>query len=205
MRNYVRALAFASILSGLMACSGPSAPVNTVEFGPWTLDNKASHINYTTIKQGDIAESNSFELFSGSVSPSGEAIVEIALNSLNTYIDTRDERMKAYVFKTEEFPSATITATLPMSTLKALTPGDRKRINNEITVSLAGVEENFDTNFMITPLGSGDVLVETYTPIIVHTDDFNLGGGVNKLKELAKLDSITPVVSVSFSLMYKSR
>jgi len=51
------------------------------------------------------------------VSPSGEAVISIALNSVQTNVDTRDERMKKLVFKTADYPLATISTSLPMATL----------------------------------------------------------------------------------------
>jgi len=55
----------------------------------------------------------------------------------------------------------------------------------------------------VTRLGPNKVLVSSAAPVYVHADDFGLQSGVDKLQELAKLSSITPVVPVSFSLMFE--
>jgi len=187
----------------ITACGG-GAPAETAErSGAWDLKSKESSILYTTIKNQSIAESNHFSLFTGEVSEGGDVTIDIALNSVKTNIDTRDERMKKFVFKTVDFPSAVISAALPMAEFGELTSGDRKSIENEISVSLAGQTSSYDAQFMVTRLGPNEVLVESAAPIMVAAEDFELGAGVAKLQELAKLDSITPVVPVSFSLVFK--
>ena len=200
MRILVLGLTAAAFLAG---CGGGGAPVEAENTGPWDLKGKESSILYTTVKNNSIAETNSFSLFSGEVSNGGDVQIDIALNSVKTNIDTRDERMKKFVFKTVDYPSAVINATLPMAEFSALSTGERKFIVDEITVALAGKTASFETQFLVTRLGANKVLVESAIPIMVEADDFDLGAGVDKLQELAKLDSITPVVPVTFSLVFK--
>ena len=187
----------------LAACGGAGSTSGAARSGPWDLKYQESSIVYTTIKNTDIAESNKFALFSGEVTDSGDVQIDIALNSVQTNIDTRDERMKKYVFKTDDYPSAVITTALSLSDLETLETGARKMIDNEISVSLAGQSASYDTSFIVTRLGPNKVLVESAAPIMVSADDFNLTQGVETLRGLAKLESITPVVPVSFSLVFK--
>ncbi len=187
----------------LLAACGSSTPETLERSGDWDLKSKTSHILYTTIKNQSIAESNSFNLFSGSVSENGHVEIDIALNSVQTNIDTRDERMKKFVFKTVDYPSAVVKTSLSMDTLATLEVGARQMIEAELAVSLAGQSSNYDAQFMVTRLGVNEVLVESATPIMVQAEDFNLGAGINKLQELAKLQSITPVVPVTFSLVFE--
>ncbi|MEP1231250.1 MAG: YceI family protein [Litorimonas sp.] len=188
----------------ITACSGSNTPtVDSERAGPWDLKAQSSSIRYTTIKNNSTAESNNFTLFSGSVSNDGTAKIDIALNSLETNVDTRNERMKTIVFNTLDHPSAVITSSLPMSELTDLTAHERKRVESEVSVTLAGTTASYDAEFMITRLDANEVLVESADPIMVNAQDFNFGPAIDKLQELAKLDSITPVVPVSFSLVFK--
>jgi len=200
MRNIVLGLTAAVFLS---ACGGGGAPVVAERTGPWDLKSKESRIHYTTIKNANIAESNSFSLFSGEITNDGNAQIDIALNSVQTNIDTRDERMKRIVFKTTDFPSATIKAALPMAEFGALAVGGRKFLENEVSVSLAGKSSSYDAQFTVTRLGPNEALVESTLPIMVAVEDFDFVADVAELQKLAKLNSITPVVPVSFSLVFK--
>jgi len=201
MRQLFLGLSAAMFLS---ACGGGNASSETAErSGAWDLKSAQSTINYTTVKNNTIAENNTFTLFSGSVEENGDVTIDIALNSVQTNIDTRDERMKKFVFKTNEYPSAEITTSLSMDALSALEIGARLPVVNKISVSLAGLTQSFDTQFMVTRVGTNEVLVESAAPILVSAEDFGLEAGVAKLQELAKLQSITPVVPVSFSLYFE--
>lgn len=187
----------------LVACSGAASHVEAPRSGPWDLKHQESTIQYMTIKNADIAEVNSFGLFSGEVTDSGDVQIDIALNSVQTNIDTRDERMKKYVFKTDDYPSAVITTSLSLAELDILETGARTTIENEISVSLAGQSASYDAAFTITRLGANKALVESAAPIIVSAADFNVMDGIETLRGLAKLDSITPVVPVTFSLVFR--
>ena len=203
MRQLFTSLPILSLIV-LSACAGeqrqPVEAENTA--ATWSLKARQSYVHYTTVKQDDIAEPNSFSIFTGSVEPSGAANVSIALNSVQTNVDTRDERMKRLVFKTSDYPMANISTTIPMQVLSALAEGKRQSIEEEITVSMAGVKASFDANFMVTRLGPNLVLVESERPVYVQASDFEFEGGIAELKNLANLDSITPVVPVSFSLVF---
>lgn len=189
----------------LIGCGGGTSETVDLEnrTATWSLKAKESFIHYTTVKQGDIAEPNLFSIFTGDVSPSGEAVISIALNSVQTNVDTRDERMKKLVFKTADYPLATISTSLPMATLEVMEEGDRVSIEQGLNVSMAGVRADFDVNFKVTRLGANSVLVESEQPIYVQAEDFGFEAGVAELQKLANLDSITPVVPVSFSLLFE--
>lgn len=200
MRRFVLSSLLTTCLA-LAACSGGSS--QEVEgTGPWTIEAPASHVTYTTIKAGDLAEPNSFTQMDGSVSPTGAAKVDIFLDSIQTWIDTRDERMRKYVFQTQQFPTATITTQIDMAALESLETGKRTTTESEISVTLAGTSATYDAKFHVTRLGPNRVLIEDALPIMVHADDFGLADGVEKLRELANLETITPVIPVSFSLMF---
>lgn len=203
MLKYLVTLLFVTASLSLGACGGDkSVPAENIG-AEWNLQSKSSNIHYVTIKQGDIAENNSFSIFTGTVAPSGKVEINIALNSINTQIDTRDMRMKKIVFKTSDYPLATIRANIPMTELDIMEIGERKTLQTEIKVSLVGMSELFDANFLVTRIGANRVLVESKEPIMVQTSDFGFVESVAELQRLAKLDSITPVVPVSFSLVFE--
>ena len=54
----------------------------------------------------------------------------------------------------------------------------------------------------MTRFAEGSVLVNTLEPIIVSANAVGLAGGVEKLREIAGLTSISDAVPVSFVLTY---
>lgn len=188
----------------LAACAAPSqTPKETAPLsGAFTLDAAQSSLAFVTVKAGAIAEAHSFKSLSGSVGADGAAEVDIALDSVETNVDIRNERMRQYLFETQTYPDAKITATLDPAAYAGLKVGDRITQPLSAMLSLHGVETEIAAEVAVTRIAPDKVLVESVAPIILHADDFNLGAGVAKLQELANLSGITPSVPVTFSFVF---
>ena len=174
-----------------------------VQAADWALDNTNSRISFMTIKEGEIAELHTFQKFSGSVDKAGLAKVAIELNSVETNIDIRNERMREFLFETIINPEVDLTSKLDMKNLKRLKLGERKLLEEQaFKIGLHGIETEIYSDVFVTRVSARKVLVETASPILIHAEDFNFGAGILKLRELAGLDSITPIVPVTASLLF---
>lgn len=171
----------------------------------WTLSAENSKISFVSIKAGEIGETNYFKSIEGQVSPSGKAEISVALDSVETRIDVRNERMRKYFFETEKFPKAVITADVDLSAYKKMAVGERKTGSVEVEVSLHGVDVPFEAAVFVTRLAKDSVLVETSEPLVLDANFFELGAGLKKLMELAGLPSISPAVPVTASLVFVSK
>ena len=177
--------------------------VNKAEAADWSLDNAQSRISFITIKEGEIAELHTFQKFSGSVDKAGIANVAIDLNSVETNIDIRNERMREFLFETVVSPSVQLSSNLDIKSLKKLKLGERTLLEEQaFKIGLHGIETEIYSDIFVTRVSPRKVLVETAAPILIHADDFNFGAGLLKLRELAGLDSITPIVPVTASLLF---
>ncbi len=190
---------------GLAACSPPvkSDNIETASTNVWQLINDASHLNFISIKKGTVVENHSFSELSGSVNAAGDARILIALDSVQTNIDIRNERMRTYLFETNTTPTATLTTKLDMTQFADMKIGARQEISATIVVHMHGKTESLGADMIVTRLGANKIAVESREPILVHIDSFGMTAGVEKLRELAKLPSITPVVPISFSLVFE--
>ena len=186
----------------LAACSQPAATGTTPLDGNWTVSGDASHFSFVTVKSGTVAEAHTFSDLSGTVLSDGEAKIEIPLATVETSIDVRNQRMRDFLFQTETFPTATVTAKLDPTTFSALGVGDSVTVPVTATLNLHGEDGEIDTDLVVTRIGADKVLVETSKPVIVNAGDFALEGGVEKLRELANLPAITPAVPVTFSIVF---
>ena len=187
----------------LTACSQAPAEPPAVTGGAWTVDSDASELSYVTVKQGNIAEVNTFEKLTGSVSESGEAVIEVDLASVSTLVDIRDERMRDIFFVVADHPTATVTAQVDPAVFEALGVGESLQTTLDTTVSLKGAEASFDAEVTVTRAGEDRVLAVTDKPVVVYADALELNAGLAQLQELAGLDSITPAVPVSFSIAFE--
>ncbi|MEO1251410.1 MAG: YceI family protein [Pseudomonadota bacterium] len=171
----------------------------------WALLPAESRIGFISVKAGEVAESNYFRELQGSVGASGDAEIVIPLDSVETNIDIRNERMRKYLFETDKHPTAAITATIDLDGLSNLGSGARENLDFAGELSLHGATTPIETTLTVTRIDENRVLVETTDPVILYANDFNLIAGVNKLMELAGLPSITPAVPVAASLVFEWR
>lgn len=192
-------MSFRPVLSLAAAVIG--ALVTLPACAAWTLDAARSELSFVTVKAGDVAEVHRFGTLEGSVSDGGEAVVRIALVSVDTHIPVRDERMRTMLFETATFPTATLTAKLPANALDlpAVASVD---LPLEGKLELHGASQSLKFTVTAMRLGDGRVVVASRQPVIVTADQFGLSAGVEKLREVAKLLAISKAVPVSFVLEF---
>jgi len=199
MRPIFKALSL-STLFFLAAC----APKGEAErSGNWTLNPLQSSISYVTIKSGPLGEINTFNEISGGVSTGGKAEFVIALDSVHTNSETRDPRMKEYVFETAKYPEAKVTANLNMTQFEVLAIGNSKTVSLDMKLDMHGFVDEREFDVLVTRLGVNEVRVDTTAPLILDIEDFGFEAGIAKLQELANLESISPIVSATVSLTFE--
>jgi len=169
----------------------------------WTLMGGESRIGFVSVKAGDVAESHYFRKMNGAVAADGAAEIRIALDSVETNIDIRNERMRAFLFETDTHPEAVIAATVDLGAFSDLPVGGRENAAFAGELTLHGVTAPVETTVTVTRIGENRVLVETADPFILYTDFFDLGAGVEKLREIAGLPSIVPSSPVAASLVFE--
>lgn len=211
MINSLRHLACCAALGlALAACSpspdnsgaGDSAASAPAAAGDWAIDSAASHLDYVSIKAGEVAETNRFEKLTGSVGADGAARIEIDLASVNTGVEIRDERMREIFFQVAEFPSAVITAELDPAQFAALEVGQVVVQPLTAKVAVKGMEADVEAQVQVARVAENRVLATTTRPIIITTDMFGLTDELGELRALAQLPSISPAVPVTFTLAF---
>lgn len=173
----------------------------SIAFG-WTLDGDASAISYVSIKNADTAEANLLPGLSGSVGEDGAATIEIALSSVETYIDIRNERMREHLFKVDTNPTASLSAQLDMAQFEEQGMGATMDVEFPVTISANGQETSYDVMAAVTRVGEDRIAVSSRQPVIMYADDLGYAEGIAKLQEIAGLDSIQLTVPVSFTLIF---
>lgn len=162
----------------------------------WTLESADSSLHFISIKKGDIAEVHHFKTLSGSIADDGKASLEIDLASADTKVAVRDERMTNVLFEAKKFTTA--TASIDLGT------GERPvgRTTVKVTLDLHGVKKEVEAQVVVA-ISDEFVSVTTVAPVIISAADFGLAAGVEKLRELAKLDAVSKAVPVTFHLVFK--
>ena len=186
-----------TIVSALLA----SLPLSAL--GDWKLVSGESDIAFATIKNSAVVESHTFERFSGEVTLSGAANIRVDLASVETRIPIRNERMGTLLFNIDQFPSLDISSKLDVKSLVNMEEGASTHLEVPATISLRGTEANILLPLVVTRLSSKRFQVVTTKPVIAYASQFGLTKGVEALRLIAQLTTITPAVPVTFSLIFE--
>jgi hypothetical protein len=171
-------------------------------FAAWTLDNDSSQVSFVSVKAGDAGEVHRFTEISGELSSGGNASVTIQLASVDTLIPLRDERMRELLFQTNLFPTASLSTDIDMDALNAIEPGDSMDMAANLTLELHGQQLSLAAEMIVARLGDHRLMVSSRKPVIVNAASVDLVNGIEALREIANLPSISKAVPVSFVLTF---
>ena len=168
----------------------------------WQLAGEDSSVNFVSVKKANIAEMHHFKSLSGSITDDGKAVLTIDLASVETNIPIRNERMQKLLFDTSKFAKATISTNVDTAAVKGLKPGQTLAVDADVSVAVHGETKTEKAALQVTALEGGKLLVTTSAPIVVNAGNYKLLEGIEKLREVAGLDSISPIVPVSAKLVF---
>jgi hypothetical protein len=171
----------------------------------WYLDNESSRLSFTSTKNADIAEVHRFLVLHGKVDGKGLAQVEVELESVNTGIPLRDERLREQVFQIRKYPMARINAQLDLRPINALAPGAQLELRLPLTVQLAGQTHSYNAQLLATRLDDRRFQVVTLEPLVVHAEDFGLVPNFHALRTSAHLAALSLSVPVGAVLIFTAR
>ena len=166
------------------------------------LKPEGSTLGFQSVKNDTKVEQSGFATLTGAISDSGEAVVSVALDSVDTKVDLRNVRMRFLFFETFKFPQAVITAHLDPAMIAGLAGKRRMTISLPYTLDLHGVKADRVADVTVTLISDDLVDVASVGTIPVDAKDFDLQGGIDKLQETAKV-KILPTGSVTFDFLFE--
>lgn len=168
----------------------------------WQLDSAQSSLHFVTVKNDVVAETHRFTQLQGQWADDGQFRVEIPVQSLDTQIPLRNERMLEHLFQAKQYPLIQATGTLPANKVAALKTGDTLNEKVDMALTLLDQTQTVVVDLALVKLADNRVLAYTKAPVLVKATEFKLDGGVAKLQALAKLNRIELVVPVNFSVQF---
>jgi len=176
---------------------------STPVFPDWNLVNEESRLNFISIKASDIAEIHTFKELSGSVKDNGQAQVVINLSSLETLIPIRNERMGNLLFETKVYPVASFKLKLDLQTFLLTEVGKSSDVTLRGVLELKGKQFTMPVKISVTRLSDQSFLVKSSEPLLLNADSLGLSDGIESLRVIAGLPSISKSVPVTFSLIFR--
>ncbi len=171
----------------------------------WYLDNESSRLSFITNKNGDVTEVHRFLVLHGKVDSKGAAELQIEMDSVNSGIPLRDERMRKDLFEVARFPDALIRAQLDLRPINDLANGAQLELRLPVTVSLHGKEHSYSAQLLATRLDERRFQVVTLEPLMLRAEEFDLAPGLDALRKVAGLQSISLSVPVGAVLIFTAR
>ena len=171
----------------------------------WYLDGESSRLSFVSTKNANISEVQRFLVLHGKVSPKGLAEVEVELDSVNSGIPLRDERMRKELFDTKTFAEALITTQIDLGPINDLASGAQLELRLPVTVNLHGKTHEYNAELLATRLDDRRFQVVTLEPLVINAADFDLAPGLESLRKVAGLSAISLSVPVGAVLIFTAR
>jgi polyisoprenoid-binding protein YceI len=149
-----------------------------------------------------VGEVHTFNGLSGSIDDNGQVRITISLDSAETRIPVRNERLKSLFFETSKFPLATAEIAVDIVKINTLTEGEIMNQVLSVNVDLHGVRVEIPVRVQVIGLRGHKLSVTVTEPVLLDVKDFDLLDGLIALKTIAKLPSISSSVPVTAQLLF---
>lgn len=168
----------------------------------WVLAPGSSYVGFASVKNEVVAENHHFTSLNGRLGDDGQLYVVISLASVETLIPIRNERMRSMLFEVHKSPVAVVNSQVPLDEFLALPLGGSKTSKIPFTLELHGQKVDREVEVKVTRSGQNQYEAATVGPIMLNAADFDLSAGVEALRKVVGLDSIAPIVPVTFTLTF---
>jgi hypothetical protein len=184
----------------------PSVEKSAPEARHWILHTHRSALSFVMTKNSSVAEIGYFRGIYGEITPSGDMTLYVPLDKTSTQVEIRDQRMAEHLWETDKFKLAKITAKVMPSEIEKVEIGKPVKLDHiKVTIDLHGHQKEYKSRFVFFRIIEDRFIIQGLEPIIVNAADFGLTDGINKLRELAGLESISTAVPVSFDFTFESK
>lgn len=168
----------------------------------WKLDEAASSLTFVSVKNNLIGEVHGFGKLTGTVDASGGRL-SVDLNSVQTGIDIRDQRMREMLFETDSFsPDARFITNLTPDAVADLQVGHSLALDISGHLHMHGQQAQINARVQAVRINRQRILLVSSEPVLISAESFGLMQGVSALAEVAGLQAILPVVPVTFRLSF---
>ena len=198
------------LVSGAVAASGADATAKSAKShrvagaaGHWRLDPARSTLGFASVKNATVGEGHQFTRLTGGISNTGVARLGVDLASVDTGIEIRDQRMRELLFEVARFAKARVQTQVSLPEVLKLAPGQTLLMPLELQLAVHGGETTLGATVRVQRLSATRVLVSTVRPVVVNADALGLAEGIERLRIIAGLQTISPVVPVSLVLEFR--
>lgn len=167
----------------------------------WSVNSAQSSLNFVSVKNDVVAETHSFKDLTGSLTEAGDFAVAIPAMSIDTMIPIRNERILEHVLTAKQYATINAKGKVDSKVLAGLKTGESVVVDQALDLTLLTKTQSLTAKVKVTKVSDSQLVVTTVAPIMLDVNKFELNAGVEKLRELAGLKAISPLVPTTFSLV----
>ena len=160
----------------------------------WALSDE-SRISLTSTKNGLVSETHSLAAIKGGVSGEGTVELQFDLRAIETNIPIRNERMQTWLFSDE--PVAKLSANV-----QAALSAKETAFTIDQTLTLEANGNTVMLDVPLTVVREGDAVAKVAGQLVIDVADFGYAPGIEKLRQIAGLKSISTEVPVDVKLVF---
>ena len=179
-----------------------SAVVASVPATPANWEAPQAHITFLSSKinqeLNSVTEQSQFNSSQAYLDKQGDFKMTIDLNSVQTNIEIRDQRIKDWVFKTAQFATAEIKGKVDMEAINKLAIGETLTFKQPLTLNIHGKELPLEANLSAQRVHADKIMVNTLNPVLLDVKAMDMSKGVMQLVEVMGLKTIVEQIPVSF-------
>ena len=190
-----------SVTTTASSKSSSSAPAVAAR---WLLDGTASTLHFVTVKKStagvETPENMTFTQLQGTVANNGQATLSIPLASISTGVDIRNTRMQSLLFESGYLPSLHFTTQLDLAAIDAMAVGSTSVQSLTGNLVLHAIVKPVAFDALIVKHANNRVSFSPRKPIAINSTDFDMNAGVEALRAVAGLSTISEKVPVYFKM-----
>ncbi len=171
----------------------------------WMLVPEQSSVHFVSVKKSSVGEIHTFKKMSGTLSDKGKLRFNVDLDSVETLIPIRNKRMREFLFETAKFQQAKVTANIKPQLLTDIKAGKTVEEDVDVLVYLHGKKQKVEAQLKAVALSKKQLYVTTTRPLMLNMADYGLVNGVERLREIAKLPSISLAVPATVNLVFEKQ
>lgn len=179
---------FQRVLSSVILLGLPTLSLAT----QWQADDV--EVSFLTTKvtetRSTVTELNSFEKATATVNFDGKLDAVIDLNSVDSGIDIRDERLQKIIFAAAKDRKLLVSGKIDLAEIDKLKVGQSLVLKQPLHLTFAGKGADVTAELLVTRQEGELLSVTTLKPILLDLTLFGVDEGVNQLTELAGLQTI---------------
>ena len=169
----------------------------------WVIQPDSSYVHFMSIKATHIGEVHSFSRLSGSVQDNGQATLQIDLASVDTLIPIRDERMRELLFEVEQHPTAVVDSTISIDAFQDMLIGTETQTQLDANLKFKTTNNQISAEVIVSRPKESTFIIQSKSPVLLSASSLKVTKGLEKLREIAGLPSISFAIPVSFRLTFE--